>query len=294
MWHRKNSNQSLKCLAIGGIQIKQRNNLLVLFVQNNGHTLTNRRNLSTPYEVAECVKRSMNHLADHSLYDVGKWHKLHHRYPSVLRICPAHHKKRLPGGKVSFPMLQKKVSDRIESGDIRIGQDVVPTACPRYTVQHGELTLESTDVYARKIPLLEIRERLLKQHEELGIVRQNPDEYYATLSEEVVKTKLTELHETIDPILTPEELREKLKSLNHHRLLKVWHDHSEIAGHSHLLVLVAAVYDPAFFFTPQEMQLKGVNIDVPTVVEEPQVHIFGRSSSSLDDQSQFIECRREC
>ena len=214
--------------------------------------------------------------------------------------APRRSKKRLPGGKVSFPMyspvqkLQKKVSDRIESGDIPIGQEVVPTACPRYTVQHGELTLESTDVYARKIPLLEIRERLLKQHKELGIVRQNPDAYYATLSEEVVKTKLTELHETIDPTLTPEELREKLKSLNRHRLLKVWHDHSEIAGHSHLLVLVAAVYDPAFFFTPEEMQLKGVNIDVPTVVEEPQVHIFGRSSSSLDDQSQFIECRREC
>lgn len=59
-------------------------------------------------------------------------------------------------------------------------------------------------------------------------------------------------------------------------------------------MLVAAVYDPAFVLTPEEMELKGVNTDVPTVVEEPHVHIFGCSSSSLDDQSKFIECRREC
>ena len=74
----------------------------------------------------------------------------------------------------------------------------------------------------------------------------------------------------------------------------MWHDHSEIAGHSHLLVLVAAVYDPAFYYTTEEMQSKGVNIDVPTVVEDPQIHILGHSTSSLSDQAQFIESRREC
>lgn len=38
---------------------------------------------------------------------------------------------------------------------------------------------------------------------------------------------------------------------------------------------------------------KGVNKDIRTVVEEPQVHILGRSTSSLDDQIKFIECRSE-
>ena len=75
-------------------------------------------------------------------------------------------------------------------------------------------------------------------------------------------------------------------------LLKVWHDHSEIGGHSHILVLVAAVYDPALYYTPQEMQEKGADIDVPTVVEDPEVHILGRSSSSLSDQLNYIECRK--
>ena len=95
------------------------------------------------------------------------------------RRAPLRSKKRLRGGKVTFPMyspvqkLQKKVSEMIESGDIPIGQEVVQTAFLRYTVQE-ELTLENTEVYAHKIPLLEIRKRLLNQHE-LGILRQNPD-----------------------------------------------------------------------------------------------------------------------
>ena len=74
--------------------------------------------------------------------------------------------------------------------------------------------------------------------------------------------------------LTADELRKKLKKVNCTRLLKLWHDHSEIAGHSHLLVLVAAVYDPAFYYTTEEMQCKGVIIDIPTTVEDPQIHIW--------------------
>lgn len=90
------------------------------------------------------------------------------------------------------------------------------------------------------------------------------------------------------------ELKERLKKITHTRHLKVWHDHSEIEGHSHLLVLVAAVYDPALFFTPQEMRDKGREVDVQTLVEEPCVHILGRSSSFTDDQAMYIETRLEC
>ena len=109
-----------------------------------------------------------------------------------------------------------------------------------------------------------------------------------------MKSRLTELHETVVHDLSEGDLRQQLKKISRQRLLKVWHDHSEIGGHSHLLVLVACVYDPAFYYTPQEMQLKGKDIDVPMVVEDPEIHNLGRSSSSLCDQMQYIECRREC
>ena len=47
----------------------------------------------------------------------------------------------------------------------------------------------------------------------------------------------------------------------------MWHDHSEIADHGHLLV-ITAIYDPAFY-TNSEMEEKGVFINVESVVEWP-------------------------
>ena len=65
------------------------------------------------------------------------------------------------------------------------------------------------------------------------------------------------------------------------------HDHSEIANHGHLLVVISAIYDPAFYYTNSEMEEKGVLINVESVVERPYLYIFARSLSSLDDQAQF-------
>ena len=57
---------------------------------------------------------------------------------------------------------------------------------------------------------------------------------------------------------------------------------------------MSAVYDPAFYLTPTELHDKGVSIDIQTIVEEPEIHILARSTSSLQDQQMFSECRRQC
>lgn len=122
-------------------------------------------------------------------------------------------KKRLPGGKISFPMylpvrkLKGKVAQRIDSGEICIGKETVTTTESRYTTHECELRQENTEVKARKIPLLEIRKRLLEKQENLGIIRQHPDEYYATLPLANIKAHLSELHETIDPESSEKNLR---------------------------------------------------------------------------------------
>ena len=80
-------------------------------------------------------------------------------------------------------------------------------------------------------------------------------------------------------------LRQRLKELSCKHHIKVWRDHSSISSHGHLLVLVSIIYDPAFFYTSEEMkELKGVEIDVPTVVGKPETYILGRSTSSTVDQ----------
>lgn len=79
------------------------------------------------------------------------------------------------------------------------------------------------------------------------------------------------------------------------RFLKIWHDHSSIGGHGYFLVLVSVLYDSSFFLTQQEAASKlGKDVDVQSTVEAPEVHILGRSSSSLEDQALFTACRNEC
>ena len=76
---------------------------------------------------------------------------------------------------------------------------------------------------------------------------------------------------------------------------EIWHDHSSIAAHGYLLVLVFFIYDPAFYYTSQEMKdLKGIDIDVPAAIRKPETHTIGRSSSSTQDQLLLICIRKEC
>ena len=33
-----------------------------------------------------------------------------------------------------------------------------------------------------------------------------------------------------------------------------WHDHSTVGGHGHFLVLTSCIFDPAFYYTSEEMR----------------------------------------
>ena len=56
-------------------------------------------------------------------------------------------------------------------------------------------------------------------------------------------------------------------------------------------MMVSCMYDPAFYYTSDEMALKGVQIDVPSTVEQPEIHILARSASSYLEQATFSQCR---
>ena len=57
---------------------------------------------------------------------------------------------------------------------------------------------------------------------------------------------------------------------------------------------MSCIYDPAFYYTQKELESHGITLDVESVVEEPEIHILGRSKSSLRDQCMFTECRLNC
>ena len=56
----------------------------------------------------------------------------------------------------------------------------------------GEVKTERFTVSGRKIPLLEIRSRMLKKHESLGILRVQNDDYYIAMTNSEVRTRRPE------------------------------------------------------------------------------------------------------
>ena len=210
--------------------------------------------------------------------------------------------KKLPGG-ISFPMKKpssyhkKSISQLVETGQILMGKEVVEEVHTTFSVSKDpvpKVVEKLSKSYSRQVRLFDIRKKMLALHEEQGLVRNSSDEYIDGLTDSEVRKRLEaigEHHQESDGT----ELREKLKKVSRQRMLKVWHDHSTVSGHGLILVLVSGMYDPAFYHTPDEMKSKtGKVIDVQGIVECPELHIIGRSTSTLKDQLKYVECRKQC
>ena len=200
---------------------------------------------------------------------------------------------------VSFPMYppvtheRQKVLQRTKEGEINIGKEVVESSYRNYSVDSktNQVQENTIKISARKISLLEIRKKILEKHESLGILRDSSDFYFQNLSPEEVNSQLRNL----GIFQCTGDKLQMLKKLCRTRHIKIWHDHSQIAAHGYLLVLASVIYDPAFFYTSKEMkELKNVTIDVPAILDNAEVHILGRSSSTTEDQLMFVETRRNC
>ena len=141
------------------------------------------------------------------------------------------------------------------------------------------------------ISLADIRKKLLLKHHSIGVLSCAAFSAVQELDSEQLKSELVKVHSHIPQNRSRENLLEAVKANQTTRYLKVWHDHGKISGHGHLLVLVASICYQAFFYTSQEMPQRGVNIDVPTIVEEPQLYLVARSGSSDAEQAMYNEER---
>ena len=60
-------------------------------------------------------------------------------------------------------------------------------------------------------------------------------------------------------------------------------------NHGHILLTVNAIYDPAFYFTSEEIGGK----DVQELVEKPQMYLMARCRDTLEDQLLYSDTRLE-
>ena len=133
-------------------------------------------------------------------------------------------KKKLPGNEISVPtectnsQLKINIKRKIENGDYTLGETIPTKKIKKYIVADGRMTEKVLETEGRKFPLLFIRKKYM---------RSQPAEYYCSLSEDDIDTKLANIYESITNKTIPEK-QELLKSFETTRYIQVWHDASTI------------------------------------------------------------------
>lgn len=113
------------------------------------------------------------------------------------------------------------------------------------------------------------------------------------LSKEELISELKRIHEDCHICDDINTMRDVVKKFHQTRHWLLWHDHSTLANHGHMLFCVHELYDPAVHLTRQEVFLQTKqDIDVQATIEEPQLYILGQSSSTIEDQMKFVPTRQ--
>ena len=213
--------------------------------------------------------------------------ELNPRIPGSEIVCkPKSSKKKLGGTSLSVPVPPNKKrlveidQSMVESGTLNEGVPCVPVKLSRF--QNG-LRVE-IEAHSRKFPLADIRQSLLSAHEEF--MRLHSDGEIEGMSREEVLSILKlgarySMHQFKHA--TIEELKAILAQFERSRTIWIWHDHSSLASHGILAVMVGVVYDSIVFKTEDE-----VGQNVQEFIEEGEVHIVAHGSSSLEDQATLI------
>ena len=144
---------------------------------------------------------------------------------------------------------------------------------------------ETFTVNGRKYPLLQIRENLLDTHNSKGFMRDSSDNHLKKMTKDDLKRQLNQIPEPYDPTSTEEELNDKLQHYMTRRHLLVWQDHSTLANHGHLLLMARVMYDPAVYYTPEEMKdITGKEVDIQEIIETPEVYLLAQASDTIIDK----------
>ena len=156
-------------------------------------------------------------------------------------------RKRGLGGEVSIPVNPaiSEINDIISpNGEYELGELITPREFKKIKLTSNGFSTETEVIQGRKIPVMRIRQKLLDEHERLGLLRAHSN--YDSIPIENISTLLKYLGEYSDD-LNEKEQRQKLKEIETTRYLTCWADHSTIAGHTYVLYTFSCLYDEAVF-----------------------------------------------
>ncbi|VDH92251.1 Hypothetical predicted protein, partial [Mytilus galloprovincialis] len=92
------------------------------------------------------------------------------------------------------------------------------------------------------------------------------------------------------------DLTNLLKTTERTFHVKMWHDHSDILNHTYISFMASLIYDSANFLTNEELQITRPmqsKLNAQTIVERPNLYIFGQSASTDKEQITYVTTRCE-
>ena len=107
-------------------------------------------------------------------------------------------KKKLPGFDISIPSnpplkkFESEIQTMIESGRFTQGEECASYTVTTYIVENGKLTPHNKTVYARKVPLTDLRQRLLNKHQKY--IRLTPSPAITAMTEDEIRGTLKAAH----------------------------------------------------------------------------------------------------
>ena len=156
-------------------------------------------------------------------------------------------------------------------------------------IKYNQVIEEIVMIYGRKIPLTEIRKKLLQNKVKY---RQDPPNFDNLESTELIKIFQDVIGK---PVGSVSEAKKELQLLPHTRHIQVWHENSTIGNNGYFMITINTCYDKNIRYTREEYKEKtGIAINVQADIEKRQVHILTKTSSSIEDQLLQSTTRPEC
>ena len=172
------------------------------------------------------------------------------------------------------------------TGELNPGEPCAPfniTQVRQGTQQVQEL------IHGRKVPLIEIRKRALKDH--FSFMRLSSRANVLTAGRAELERLVGDESDNMSDI----DLKQYVEDHITRRNFAVWHDHSTLCGYGILMVTCKEVYDRVVHYTDEEFKaLTGQSVNVQAMVERPYLHLLAAGSSSAADLLALMAARLDC
>ena len=194
-------------------------------------------------------------------------------------------RKRFPGSSISIPIpptphaIKKEWANLVSSGNIHMGEACSPYTTTKFVQRDGQVVRENVTVEGRKIPLHDIRVRMLQKQERF--MHLLSDEAIDSMGLQELQNKVKTYKQNVETTVC-DELKATLKTIQRTRSLALWHDHATLLGRGYIMITVHTMYDSAVFK------------DEPTIqseVEVPELYLIAINPSTIEDQASIIPDR---